>query len=230
MLATTLLKQGTGTPLVFLHGFLGTSEDWRPVVSHLPACTCVGIDLPGHGKSSFTPEFSFSMENEPFHLIGYSLGGRLAMHYAKKHPEKIASLTLLSAHPGLKTEEEKKKRFEKDLYWASLLQTRPIDDFLQHWYAQPLFRTFHPNLAQRRNQNIEALTQTLLHYSLGKQIDFLPFLPSSTQVLIGQWDLNYHSLYPRYHLIEKAGHAVHLENPKSVAEEIYKQALFGVAT
>ena len=113
------LKKGPGLPIVFLHGFLGTSSDWEPVCSFLPDCHCIGIDLPGHGKSPFTKTFDFDIEK--CHLIGYSMGGRLAMGYAAKYPERIASLTVIAGHPGLISPEEKRLRLEADARWAKLL-------------------------------------------------------------------------------------------------------------
>lgn len=217
MLTHTLLKEGSGIPLVFLHGFLGVSQDWEGVISHLPKVACIGVDLPGHGTSLFSPVFTLDLPYSHFHLIGYSMGGRLALQYAIQNPHRIASLTLLSAHPGFKTEEEKRKRLEKDTHWANLLQTLSIDAFLKLWYSQPLFQTLQPNWDRRRQQNPKELAQALLHYSLGKQIHCLPFLPKNTQALIGEWDVSYHTLYPNPIFIEKAGHSLHLENPQAVA-------------
>src|SRR3990167_2420505 len=94
--STKLLKQGPGVPLVFLHGFLGSSRDWEPVCSYLPPCQCIGIDLPGHGDSPFVETFNFPIPTPQFHLIGYSMGGRLAMQYALRYPERIASLLIVS--------------------------------------------------------------------------------------------------------------------------------------
>jgi len=110
------LKEGPGIPLVFLHGFLGTAADWQPVCDFLPPCHCIGINLPGHGGVPFSEDFEIDIER--FHLIGYSLGGRLAMAYAAKNPSRIASLTIASAHPGLTDESEKQKRLENDAMWA----------------------------------------------------------------------------------------------------------------
>ncbi|MBM3183996.1 MAG: alpha/beta fold hydrolase, partial [Chlamydiae bacterium] len=125
-----ILKEGPGTPLVFLHGFLGKSEDWEGVISHLTHCPCIGVDLPGHGLSSFHETFDFSPPAPRFHLIGYSMGGRLAMQYALRFAERIDRLLLIGAHPGLKTEKEKKERLQSDAKWADLLLHLSIDEFL----------------------------------------------------------------------------------------------------
>lgn len=207
MLARKILKKGEGVPIVFLHGFLGSSSDWQAVCSFLPDSTCIGIDLPGHGDSPFTETFDIDLPY--FHLVGYSMGGRLALRIPK---EKVASLTLLSVHPGLKTEEEKQKRLQSDLEWVRLLRELPIDEFLKRWYDQPLFKPFVPDLSMRKKQNIPALAASFMHYSLAHQKRY-----EIDHVLVGERDTKFRSLYENPIIIPHAGHAIHLENPQAVA-------------
>lgn len=210
------------TPIVFLHGFLGQPSDWEPVISYLPPHLSIPIELPGHGITPFTENFRLNLSFPKFHLVGYSMGGRLALQYARKFPEKIASLTILSAHPGLHTPQEKKIRLQEDAKWAEKLLRLPIDDFLSQWYDQPLFQSFKPDFSMRRNHNSKALAATLLHYSLGTQ-DF--YQPKKALYLVGEKDEKYRSIYKRADLIPSSGHIVHLENPKAVAKAI-EQRIF----
>lgn len=216
MLARKILKEGPGLPLVFFHGFLGNATDWEPVCSFLSNCPCIGFDLPGHGNSPFVEEFTVDIPR--FHLIGYSMGGRIAMAYADKHPEQIASLTIMSAHPGLSSDEEKKKRLVSDREWTKLLFELSIDEFLIRWYNQPLFKSFKPDLSMRRQQNIPALAAALMHYSLGQQNHF-----TIDDVLVGERDEKFRTLYKNPILIPNAGHVVHLENPMAVAQIIQRK-------
>jgi len=217
MLTQTCLKQGPGIPLVFLHGFLGSPEDWLPVCSYLPPCHCIGIELPGHGKTPFTKNFFEAMPPIPhMHLIGYSMGGRLALQYAVKFPEKIASLTLLSAHCGLHSAKEKKERILIDTNWAKKMHFC-FKTFLQEWYAQPIFYGFIPDLSVRLKHNPTELSRTLLHYSLGNQSRLSP---QKAHIIVGMHDTKYRSFFPDATVIPKAGHMVHLENPKAVATNL----------
>lgn len=218
MLACIHLKEGPGLPIVFLHGFLGTAADWELVCSYLPPCHCAGFDLPGHGNSSFTEDLAINIPR--FHLVGYSMGGRLAMMYASKHPEQVESLIVMSAHPGLKSEEEKKKKWENDKRWAKLLLEVPMETFLDLWYEQPIFKPFKPDLTRRRQQNAADLAAVLLHYSLAKQ----PRYQVETAI-VGERDEKFRALFRNPIVIPNAGHAVHLENPKAVAE-VLKWKLF----
>jgi 2-succinyl-6-hydroxy-2,4-cyclohexadiene-1-carboxylate synthase len=215
-LSSTVLKRGAGVPLVFLHGFLGSAADWEQVCSFLPPRHCIGFDLPGHGNSPFVEDFTIDIPR--FHLIGYSMGGRLAMSYAAEHTEQIESLTVMSAHPGLKSEEEKRARLEKDEEWAKLIFELSIDEFLIRWYNQPLFKPFKPDLSMRRHQNIPSLAAALIHYSLGKQNCF-----TIDGVLVGERDEKFRALYKNPILISNAGHMIHLENPMAVAQIIERR-------
>src|SRR5699024_8653544 len=118
--------KGSGPVLVLLHGFTGSKQTWKNFTeAWQDRFTLVIVDLPGHGD---TPPFSHSMHDlveqlhdffkqlnlTKFHLLGYSMGGRIALSYANVYPEQIQSLILESASPGLKDEEERKERRESD--------------------------------------------------------------------------------------------------------------------
>lgn len=212
------LNSGNGIPLVFLHGFLGSSADWVPLVKFLPTFHIFAKDLPGHGDNPFEEEIEIDLPY--FHLIGYSMGGRIAMGYAKKHRKKIASLQIISAHPGLKTKEEKNERWIHDQKWADLLLELPIDEFLMRWYDQPIFRSFVPDLSRRNKQNIGDLRLAFLHFSLAKQKRF-----EITQAYVGENDVKFLSLYENPIVIPNSGHMVHLENPKALADQLQRRLI-----
>jgi 2-succinyl-6-hydroxy-2,4-cyclohexadiene-1-carboxylate synthase len=67
--------------IVFLHGFLGQKSDWDQVIEWLPH-PCIAFDLPGHGSSSIDFDLFSQLDKlPPFHLVGYSMGGRIARQY-----------------------------------------------------------------------------------------------------------------------------------------------------
>lgn len=209
-------------PLVFLHGFLGSPDEWNPVLFHLSDFHLVAIDLPGHGNTPFTKQFEDWIP--PFskmHLVGYSMGGRFAMQYADLFPEKIASLTLISSHRGLQNPIDKEKRLESDREWAKKLE-HSFDDFLRTWYDQPIFAGYRPNLTMRKKQNPKELVKTFLHYSLAYQ-KFLN--PQNALFVVGEKDGKYKKLYPDAAIIPNAGHMVHLEQPKQLANLIKQRVL-----
>ncbi len=103
-----------GVPLVFVHGFGNTAHIWDqavPVVS--PYYRTLAIDQRGHGDSGHDPEHRYAYEDlardleaialslgiERFVLVGHSLGGRTAMVFAERNPEKLAGLVIVDTGP-----------------------------------------------------------------------------------------------------------------------------------
>lgn len=192
--------------LVFLHGFLGSPQDWEGVIKHLPEYSCQALSYPFQ-----IPQNSI--------LIGYSMGGRIAL---KASYPKI----LLSTHPGLKTPEEKAERWHQDQLWIQKLHQAPLEGFLKAWYAQPLFDSLrtHPAfpkvLSRRLKQDPVVIAQMLTQESLAHQ----EFKLHEAIFMHGQFDQKYAQLYKHLNIpsleISDAGHAAHLENPQGCAEAI----------
>lgn len=146
---------GPGRPaILFLHGFMGSSRDWENVTAALgERFYGVAIDLPGHGASVGLPPESYTFKGaaravlgvldelgiERATLVGYSMGGRLALYLALCHPEWCAGLFLESALPGLQDAVERRARHADDEERASRLESGDFEDFVGDWYRQTLF-------------------------------------------------------------------------------------------
>ncbi|MCL4694572.1 MAG: alpha/beta fold hydrolase, partial [Candidatus Hydrogenedentes bacterium] len=149
-----------GPLVLFLHGFLGDASDWRDV---LPAFEqryqCLAPDLPGHGESQIdgpaecgfveTATALIELVDEAgadtFSMVGYSMGGRIALYLASIYAMRIDALVLESASPGLQSGDERRARREWDDAIARKLETMDMPAFLDEWYAQPLFATLQPD-------------------------------------------------------------------------------------
>lgn len=224
-------------PCVFLHGFLGVKEDWKEMWDELSSrLFCIGIDLPGHGKSSsITSDYLNVLARAIHHvcqqksvLIGYSMGGRIALQLSAQHPDRFSHVILLSADPGLK-ENERESRLLQDKKWVEKLKSSTMETFLEEWYAQPLFQSLHkrPHLlkrliGERKQQNPKHLADVLWTLSPAREPAILSF-PSRILFLYGEEDEKYQKIYSalpkkiKVHKIEQSGHVIHLENPKSCA-------------
>ena len=220
-------------PLIFLHGFLGAKEDWAAMFPFFEKkFYCTALDLPGHGATPYCDGILAALQvrlDAPLKpvLIGYSMGGRIAMQL-----QPFASaVILLSAHPGLTDEKEKEARLKIDLMWGEKLLRLPFEQFLVEWYAQPLFHHLQNNpsllqntLKRRAAQNPTSLAQVMLQLSLAKMPAVRCDRP--TLFLCGEEDLKYRDLYSRLpksvamHSIKNCGHVIHLEKPKECAEII----------
>ncbi len=128
-----------------LHGFTGTALDWQPCIGARP--DWLPIDLPGHCRAS-DPEGRFEevvrsllagLPSSIDELIGYSLGGRIALAMIREAPERFRAATILSAHPGLTDPSAREARRAQDQRWIALLRERGIEAFVAAWELQPLF-------------------------------------------------------------------------------------------
>lgn len=220
--------------LLFLHGFLGQKEDWAPLLAHLsPSIPTRSIDLPGHGKAPLSNNILETVKEQAGNatiLVGYSAGGRIALHLKERYPATFEKIILLSAHPGLHSEEEKHLRWQVDQEWIQMLREKPFPLFLEKWYAQDLFLSlkktpyFPEILARRKNQDPEKLALFLEQCSAGKTKAARIF--PHTTFIYGEEDLKYAPLYrtlspfSKVWKIANAGHAVHLEQPQKCAQII----------
>jgi 2-succinyl-6-hydroxy-2,4-cyclohexadiene-1-carboxylate synthase len=177
--------------VLFLHGFMGSSADWKSAVAALgDRAFCIAPDLPGHGTSlgltseAYTIEGSAraaiqvldELEVENPVIAGYSMGGRLALYLALRYPQRCAGLFLESASPGLVSEEERTARRAADEEKAKRLEAGDLDAFLRDWYRQPLFASLAQDegllertiAARRRNDPVE-LALSLRGMGMGSQ-------------------------------------------------------------
>lgn len=202
--------------IVFLHGFLGSPSDWKEVISSLGSSyACYPLPLP---KS--LEEFPTQLEQLKIKeccLVGYSMGGRVALQLQQKYPDKIKNLVILSSHLGLSDPIEKNKRWEEDSKWIEHLLNLPLSEFLSKWYAQTIFSGFQVPSSRFKIDPIYHAT-LLKNYSLSKQQVFEA--PENALFLYGEKDLKYQILYRRLkkaQIIKNCGHVIHLENPQGAA-------------
>jgi 2-succinyl-6-hydroxy-2,4-cyclohexadiene-1-carboxylate synthase len=180
------------------------------------------------------------MGEAPAHLAGYSLGARLALGIAVRHPERVARLTLVGVHPGLASEAERDERRRSDRRWIELLETCGIDAFVDAWSAQPLFATERrlpdASRAARRKVRLahdpKELARSLRIVGLAEMPDFRPHLGeihAPVTLVAGELDEKFSALAgelsgllpsARLVLAPEAGHDLLLERPDLVATEL----------
>lgn len=244
-----------GPPTVFLHGFAGGPDSWTEVVERLGRRkTLLGLRLPGHHPQARVAADSFEAavdqvasaldaeQSEAAHLVGYSLGGRVALGIAVRHPNLVERLTLIGAHPGLATEEARQARRLADAAWSELLRSRGIEEFVRAWEMQPVFasqRGADANLlaCQRRLRlahDPQQLAAAMDILGLAAMPDWTPHLPSlrlPVQLVIGDQDEKFQLLAEKMaqrlpitslHRVTGAGHNVLLEAPERLAEILGK--------
>lgn len=242
-----------GEAVLFLHGFMGSGADWIPITDALAGeYRCLMPDLPGHGPcppSSDPGDYSFHgaalalirlldrLRVTRCALVGYSMGGRIALHLALAHPDRFTRLVLESASPGIRDDAEREARRARDEELARELETGDFALFLERWYAQPLFASIAADPARlgalvtrRLEGDPRALARALRGMGPGAQPPLwqsLDRLAVPTRAVVGERDTKYRSIAeamrgrcPRIdaHVVAGCGHNVHFEKPAEYTE------------
>ncbi|MDL4842558.1 2-succinyl-6-hydroxy-2,4-cyclohexadiene-1-carboxylate synthase [Aquibacillus rhizosphaerae] len=236
--------QGSGTPVVLLHGFTGSSRVWDElVVNWKSKYRTISLDLPGHGKSKVNTPISMEgfckditellekLSIPKAIFVGYSMGGRVALSFAMLYPNKVHSLVLESASPGLHQSHEQVARQAKDELLAKMLENEGLSTFIDYWTTIPLFESQkrlpkQKQLAirsERINQTETGLASSLRGMGTGNQPswwDQLAGLTIDVLLIVGELDEKFVKIakemdeifkYSQLQLVADAGHAVHVE-------------------
>ncbi|WP_162063159.1 2-succinyl-6-hydroxy-2,4-cyclohexadiene-1-carboxylate synthase [Vibrio taketomensis] len=241
------------TPIVvFLHGLLGSGQDWQACIAHLKNLPIITLDLPAHGHSqAIEPEdfvtvcqqveqtiISLVPTHHPVVMVGYSLGGRIAMYGIAKHlfnELNLIKVIIEGGNFGLEEEQARQARWINDCQWAERFENEPIERVLSDWYQQPVFSSLNheqrQTLVAKRSDNLGAsISRMLLATSLAKQPALLAELAKSnieTHYICGEKDNKFSQLAKQSGLsfsqVAGAGHNVHHEHPQAFAREILHQ-------
>jgi pimeloyl-ACP methyl ester carboxylesterase len=154
------LQEGDGIPLVLLHGLCEDHSIWSDFISSFPGRRIIRIDLPGFGQSEVYGNGSLRAMAEAIHkvlqkeqvrqsiMIGHSMGGYVALEYAKKHgAERLAGLGLFHSHPYEDTQER------KDIRRKTIAH---IDNYGTAQYVQQLFQGMTTQRYSQSNPEIIA--------------------------------------------------------------------------
>lgn len=250
--------------VVCLHGFTSSSATWEHVAQQLPNYRVIAIDLIGHGDTSAPMDvLSYRMEAQvsllhdvlkqlnvqQFTLLGYSMGGRVALSYALTYPQQIEALLLESASPGLAHEQERAMRKRADDALAARIEQGGIEAFVNEWERIPLFHSQAslPADAQqairneRLRQSERGLANSLRGIGTGVQPSNWHRLDELTMPVIlitGELDEKFCLLAEKMQVflaesahivVPNVGHAIHVENLAQFAT-IVKEALELTAT
>lgn len=248
--------RGEGRNALLLHGFTGRGASWQGITPGLVASWRLILpDLLGHGASS-APEspIAYRMETAaaylnsmldqvapgPVHLLGYSMGGRLALYYALAYPERVRSLVLESASPGLETEMERTARRAADEALAEKILSQGMEAFVKSWEALPLFASqsglpvevLHRQRQFRLANRPVGLAGSLRGMGTGAQPalwDRLGSLACPVLLLTGALDVKFLGISRRMSeripdaemaVILQAGHTTHLEQPELFIQRV----------
>ncbi|CAA7053570.1 unnamed protein product [Microthlaspi erraticum] len=184
--------------VLFLHGFLGTGEEWIPIMKGVSGyARCISVDIPGHGSSRAhshasetqkVPTFSMEMIAKTLYklieqitpgkvtIVGYSMGARIALYMALTFSNKIEGAVVVSGSPGLKDPVARKVRSATDDSKARMMIEHGLEIFLENWYNGGLWKSLrrHPHFrkivaSRLLHDDVLSVAKLLSDLSSGRQ-------------------------------------------------------------
>lgn len=231
---------------VLAHGFTQSARSWATfqqlLESRLPGATTTAVDLPGHGDAEAPADVDLwssadllADQGGPGVYVGYSMGGRVALHTTLTHPDVVEGLVLIGATAGIDDPDERAARRAADERLADHIEDVGVTAFIDEWLANPLFAGLTEATALRADRlrnTATGLAASLRATGTGTQTplwDRLDEIECPVLVLVGEHDAKFTDLgrrlvdgLPRADLVvvPGAGHSVHLEQPDATVEAI----------
>jgi 2-succinyl-6-hydroxy-2,4-cyclohexadiene-1-carboxylate synthase len=232
--------------LVLLHGFTHTGASWGRVIGALgERYRPLAPDIRGHGAASALTPVSLeavvadlaALGPVRLRLVGYSMGGRIALHAALSLAPRVERLVVIGASPGLADPIQRAERRAADERLAGEIESSSIEAFARHWAQTPVLAGLPPAVAadvdaDRRRSTPDGLARALRGLGTGalpSLWDRLGELTLPVTVIVGERDEKFRRIAERMgvalpqatvEVVEAAGHAVHLEAPERVAQLI----------
>ncbi|MBM4417968.1 MAG: 2-succinyl-6-hydroxy-2,4-cyclohexadiene-1-carboxylate synthase [Chloroflexi bacterium] len=249
-----------GTPdILLIHGFTGRAESWEHLAQGLRSAgrRPLAVDLPGHGGTDVVEDLArytlpatardFAaiiqiLGGAPIDVLGYSMGGRVALQLALDYPRVVRRLVLESASPGIVDAEARTARVRSDEDLARLLEAEGISAFVDRWEKVPLFAS-QDGLALAARERLRATRLSHDPRGLARSLrgggqgvtpavhDRLGELAMPVLVIVGECDERYQAIGARLSqsvrnvqtvIVPEAGHTVHLESPARYASTVQR--------
>jgi 2-succinyl-6-hydroxy-2,4-cyclohexadiene-1-carboxylate synthase len=243
--------KSSNDPVVLLHGFTGTHSTWADLSKRLmKEHFVIKPDLPGHGRSgaSPTPEgmnldaisdellrLLDLLKVSKTALLGYSLGGRVALNFALRHQDRLTSLILESSSPGIQDSAEREKRKVEDDALAMDIERYGLNWFVHRWEEMPLFasqKSLGSSVIQSvRNDRLSntghGLSMSLRSAGIGTMMpvwDQLHRIRIPVLLIVGEKDEKFSAIaeamservaHCTLKVVEGGGHSTHLERPET---------------
>jgi 2-succinyl-6-hydroxy-2,4-cyclohexadiene-1-carboxylate synthase len=248
--------EGQGPDVLLLHGFTGSAESMADLSAGLrDRWRTIRVDLVGHGRSDAPRDVAcYAMErclaqlaslldglgSRRPHLLGYSMGGRVALALAAAWPQRFASAVLVGASAGIEDPAEGTRRRAADGALADDIERGGVAAFVERWMQHPLFAgqsRLGPGFlerarAQRLGNRAHGLAHSLRGMGTGAQSavhDRLPGVTIPVLLAVGEEDAKFRGIADalaarlpdaRVAPIPDAGHAAHLENAPVFLETV----------
>ncbi|MEN2281814.1 alpha/beta fold hydrolase [Algoriphagus sp. SE2] len=243
-------KLGSDKPLVILHGLFGSADNWFSIARELEkSFTLYLVDQRNHGDSPHSDEWSYEVMVEDLkeflddegldqvYLMGHSMGGKTAMNFAIKYPERVEKLIVADIAPRYySVHHQKILEGLNALDLKAIKSRKEADDILAQYIPELGIRQFLLKSLSRDSNgfvwkiNLPVITKNI--EEVGKALEEGGFYDGPALFLAGensdyiqQSDLDdMQKFFPNYEVefISDAGHWLHAEQPKAMVEEVLK--------
>lgn len=234
--------------IICLHGFLGQSSDWDLVKSYFMVSPLAhqfewwAVDYmkapelgPQNDFTQWSRNFNIQVRRKfpegPCVLVGYSLGGRLALQALQAAPELYEKAIFISTNPGLLRDKEKEERSQSDLRWSQKFLEMPWLDLQREWNDQGVFKG-SVGEPQRREVDYDrrSLAEALGKWSLARQEDFRGVVAEQAAKILwvaGEKDIKFASIAMdlkkrapvlQTQIFPKSAHRVLFDQPGELAQ------------
>jgi esterase len=238
----------SGPRVVFLHGLFGQGRNWTAVAKALsPVARVMLVDLPNHGRSPWTDHFSYPEmagqladllqtegAGEAYAVVGHSMGGKVAMTLALRHPELVERLAVVDVSPVPTSEISHFGRYVqgmRSIDLAALTDRAQADALLAPYVPDPRIRSFllqnlrrgtRPGEGWRWQMNLQLLGSQLAQMGDWPELEASPYrgpvlwlAGASSDYVRPEYAPVMRSLFPRVQLvtIKGAGHWLHTDQP-----------------
>ncbi len=164
-------------------------------------------------------------------LVGYSLGGRLALHALQADSGLYEKAIFVSANPGLQRSKDQEDRARTDLSWSQKFLETPWAALMKEWGSQTAFKdsTYEPQRSEEAYSRA-LLSQALLQWSLSQQMDFRDLIAQLSEKILwvaGEKDIKFSSISMDLKkrspglaslILPKASHRVMFDQPHGLAQ------------
>jgi 2-succinyl-6-hydroxy-2,4-cyclohexadiene-1-carboxylate synthase len=247
-------RLGVGDVSIVLHGFAGSGQEMLDLARRLPGRKLV-VDLPGHGRTAASQDpAAYRMETivealigildddgiERADVIGYSMGGRVALGLAAFAPERVTSVVAIGARTGIADDDERGARRAADNDLAAAIEERGVEWFANEWIGKAIYdtqRTLGDDhmarvLELRLGVDPSGVAHSLRELGAGAQPVITGRLAESAvpvALIVGEADDRFTAIAnqiadvvptARVIVVPGAGHAAHVEAPSATAGAI----------
>ncbi|MFC1989361.1 alpha/beta fold hydrolase [Chloroflexota bacterium] len=228
---------GTGFPVIFTHGFAGTTKSWDGQVSAFSKkYRFVTYDIMGHGQTDAPDDLSkYTLDilvEGIYQLLrhlgiqkavvgGLSLGGYLTIHFYNQHPDMTAAIILMDTGPGYRTPEKAKDWNQRCVECVKILETQGMKGFMESEYSKDDYYTTPDVMTELNPKGLANVRQGVMINPWG--LDILPNIKVPALIICGDGDAPFLAATDymaqkipgaKKAIVANAGHGVNIDQPQ----------------